>query len=96
MKQNTESFIQTQRQKQLFITQILIVHLNQSIVWLCQNAKILGRRLRLDFIDSVIEQNANFSKYKPLSGSSYIKLPKELNHSRKVWLIVKILMITNV
>ena len=34
-------------------------------------------------IDSVIEQNINFSKYKPLSGSGYIKLPKELNHSRK-------------
>ena len=34
-------------------------------------------------IGSVIEQNINISKYKPLSGSSYIKLPKELNHSRK-------------
>ena len=32
-------------------------------------------------IDSVIEQNINFSKYKPLSGSSSIKLTKELNHS---------------
>ena len=29
------------------------------------------------------EQNINVSKYKPLSGSSYIKLPKELNHSGK-------------
>ena len=32
--------------------------------------------------DSVIEQNINVLKYKPLSGSSYMKLPKELNLSR--------------
>ena len=34
-------------------------------------------------IDSVIEHNINISKYSPLSGSSYIKLPKELHHPRK-------------
>ena len=34
-------------------------------------------------IDSVIDQNINISKYKPLAGSSYIKLLKELNHLRK-------------
>ena len=34
-------------------------------------------------INSLIEQNINVSKCKPLSGSSYIKLPKELNHSMK-------------
>ena len=34
-------------------------------------------------IDSVIEQKINFSRYKPLSGSSYVKLSKELNHSSK-------------
>ena len=34
-------------------------------------------------IDSVIEHNINISKYSPLSGSSYIKLPKELDHPRK-------------
>ena len=34
-------------------------------------------------IDSVIEHNINISKYSPLSGSSYIKLPKELDHRRK-------------
>ena len=34
-------------------------------------------------IDSVIEHNINISKYNPLSGSSYIKLPKELDHPRK-------------
>ena len=34
-------------------------------------------------INSVIEKNINISKYKTLSGSSYIKLSKGLNHSRK-------------
>ena len=34
-------------------------------------------------IDSVIDQNINISKYKPLAGSSYIELLKELNHLRK-------------
>ena len=34
-------------------------------------------------IDSVIEHNISISKYNPLAGSSYIKLPKELDHRRK-------------
>ena len=34
-------------------------------------------------IDSVMEQKIIISNYKPLSGSSYINWPKELNHSRK-------------
>ena len=34
-------------------------------------------------------------KYKPLSGSSYIKLLKELNYPKKVCLIFKLLMIMN-
>ena len=37
----------------------------------------------LKFIDSVTERSIKISKYKPLSGSSYNKLSKELNHSRK-------------
>ena len=35
-------------------------------------------------IDSVIDENISVSKDNPLAGSSYIKLPKELNHPRKV------------
>ena len=31
-------------------------------------------------IDLVIEQNIDVSKQKPLSGTSYIKLPQKLNH----------------
>ena len=35
------------------------------------------------FIDSVVNHTINISKYNPLAGSSYIKLPKELDHLRK-------------
>ena len=34
-------------------------------------------------IDSVIEHNINVPKHNSLAGSSYIKLPKELDHPRK-------------
>ena len=34
-------------------------------------------------IDSIIDHNINISKYNLLAGSSYIKLPKELDHPRK-------------
>ena len=34
-------------------------------------------------IDSVIDHTISISKYNPLAGSSYIKLPKQLNHPRK-------------
>ena len=33
-------------------------------------------------IDSMIDHTISISKYNPLAGSSYIKLPKELNHPR--------------
>ena len=34
-------------------------------------------------IDSVIHHTMSISKYNPLAGSSYIRLPKELDHPRK-------------
>ena len=34
-------------------------------------------------IDSIIDHTIRISKYNPLAGSSYIKLPKELDHPRK-------------
>ena len=34
-------------------------------------------------IDSAIDHTISISKYIPLTGSSYIKLPKELDHPRK-------------
>ena len=39
MEQSIAPLIQTQRQKQLFITQILIVYLNQSVRQLCKIQK---------------------------------------------------------
>ena len=33
-------------------------------------------------IDLVIDRITNISKYSPLAGSSYIKLPKKLHHPR--------------
>ena len=44
--------------------------------------KPLGRNSGC-IIDSVIDHNINVSEYNPLAGSSYIKLPKELDHPRK-------------
>ena len=41
-------------------------------------------------VDSVIDHSIDISKGKPLAGSSYIKLPNELDHPRKIWLISKI------
>ena len=34
-------------------------------------------------IDSAIKHIISYSKYNPLAGSSYIKLPKRLHHPRK-------------
>ena len=34
-------------------------------------------------IDSVIYHTIRISKYNPLAGGSYVKLPKELDHPRK-------------
>ena len=40
-------------------------------------------------IDSVIDHTISISKYNPLTGSSYIKLPKELDHPRKALINVQ-------
>ena len=34
-------------------------------------------------IDSLIDHTVSISKYNPLAGTSYIKLPKKLDHPRK-------------
>ena len=44
--------------------------------------KILGK-VSGWIIDSVIDHISSISKYNLLAGSSYIKLPKELDHPRK-------------
>ena len=40
--------------------------------------------------DFFIDHNINISKGNPLAVSSYTKLPKELDHRRKVWSVCKI------
>ena len=52
--------------------------LNQSILQLQKTHKCSGQ-----IIDSAIDHAISISKYNPLAGSSYIKLPKELDHPRK-------------
>ena len=52
------------------------MYLNQYILQLCQPYKNL-------IIDSIVDHNINISKYNLFPGSSYIKLPKELDHPRK-------------
>ena len=47
-------------------------------------------------IDSVIDHNINVSKHISLAGNIYIKLAKELDHSKKAWSIFIILKIMNV
>ena len=60
----------------------LMMCLNQSILQLYQIFKIFSKDLDW-IIDSVIDHDISASKYNPLAGSSYIRLPKELDHPRK-------------
>ena len=69
--------------------EILMIYLDQFI---SNIQKYLGKGSDW-IIDSVMDV-INVSKYNLLAGSSYIKLPKELNHSKK-GLIFNILMIMN-
>ena len=61
------------------------MYLNQSIVQLWQKYKNIKRKARA----GLLIQSINFSKEKPLSGSSYIKLPKVLDHPRKGLINIK-------
>ena len=45
--------------------------------------KSLGKGLGW-IIDSVVDHTINISKFNPLGGSSYIKLPQELDHPKMV------------
>ena len=46
-------------------------------------------------IDSIIDHTSSISKYNPLTGSNYIKLPNEYHHPREGWLIFRLIMIIN-
>ena len=67
----------------------LIMYLNQSILKLYQTYKNFLGKGSLRIIYSVIEHNISISKYNPLSDSSYIELPKELDYPRKRLINIK-------
>ena len=67
------------------------MYFNQSIL---QFQKSLGKSSGW-IIDSVIEHNINISKYNPLAGRSYLKLPKELDHPRKGLIHIQNMVIMN-
>ena len=75
IKQSVTLFIKAQKQKQLFQSNYTknITNIQKSL------AKGLNWIICL-----VIDHTISVSKYNPLAGSSYIKLPKELDHPRKV------------
>ena len=58
-------------------------HLNDcfnEIIFRLENWPSHGSGL---IVDSILNQYLNISSYKPLSGSTHYKLPKELSHPRK-------------
>ena len=60
-----------------------------------KHTKIFRKRSRLDYWFSHYH-TISISKYNHFAGSSYIKLPKGLDHPRKGLIDIKILMIMNV
>ena len=80
MKQSISAFIQTQRQKQLFKVEALIVYLNQSIERLWQKYKEIRQKAEVGLCNGTKHQHF---KMQTSNGSSYNTLQKELNHLRK-------------
>ena len=80
MKQNMPPFILTQK---IIINQSNINDVFKSIytMIISNTQKDLGKNFGL-IIDSVVSLIINFPKCIPLAGSSYIKLPKELDNSK--------------
>ena len=60
----------------------------QLIYTITDIQKSLGK-VQAGFFDSAIYQTISISKYNPLAGSSYIKLPKELSHPQKGLINIK-------
>ena len=84
MKQRITLFIQTQKQKQLLIVISDMDDVFEEIyTTIISNIQKLLWKSSDWIIDSVIEHNISISKYNPLAGTSYIKLPKSLDHPRK-------------
>ena len=82
MKQNTAPLIHPQRLKQLFMIVKLMMYLNQSTAQLYQANKNLLQKVQFVLLITV-DPLINILKYKLSKDSSYIKLPKELDHPKK-------------
>ena len=60
-----------------------MMHFNQLILQLYKNIPKLFGHGSGWIIDSVINQNINISNYNLLAASSYMKLLKQLDHSKR-------------
>ena len=65
------------------INEIDIDNVFESIYTIISNIQKVLRKGLGWIIDSVIDHAISISKYNPLARSSYIKLPKQLDHPRK-------------
>ena len=84
MKQSIARFIHLQRLKQLLMTGLSVLDLNQSILRLHQTYKNLFERFLIGFSPlSIYHYFKLLEDFQPSTGSSYIKRLKELNHQKK-------------
>ena len=70
-----------QKKKQLLMKTTVIMYLTQSMLLFYQTYKNLQNKVTARF-DSVIDHNIGLLNGNLSAGSSYIKLPKQLRHSR--------------
>ena len=82
IKQSMTVFIDTEKQKQFSTSDNDDIFESIYTTVASTIQKNLGKGTGW-IINSVIEQKINISKYNPLAGSTYIKLPKALDHPRK-------------
>ena len=82
IKQSMTVFIDTEKQKQFSTgdNDDIFESIYTTVASTIQ--KNLGKGTGW-IINSVIEHKINISEYNPLAGSTYIKLPKALDHPRK-------------
>ena len=87
MKQSIARFIHLQRLKQLLMTGLSVMDLNQSILRLHQTYKNLFDRFQSSVKSlsplSIYHYFKMLKDFQPSTGSSYIKRLKELNHQKK-------------
>ena len=82
IKQSMTVFIDTEKQKQFSTSDNDDIFESIYTTVASTIQKNLGKSTGW-IINSVIEHKINISKYNPLAGSTYIKLPKALDHPRK-------------